>query len=147
MQPIQIEQENDAHFTTSQEQPSQVVAGSAVNVLNVYADLQAQVDLREGEFIFNNVVRPQESRGFNAAGVPQSSPNASVSCKSQKAGRRFQRQQIRINDGLNKLEVDDDLNSEALQNHVRQLEEKLANLKVDAWVYIMSVGKDLLQGN
>ena len=61
--------------------------------------------------------------------------------------RRFQRQQTRINDGLNKLEADDDLHSEALQNHVRQLEEKIANLKVDAWVYIMPVGKYQLQGN
>ena len=64
-QPSQIEQENDAHFTTSQEQPSQVVTGSAVNVLNVDADPQAQVDPRE--VIFNNVARPQESTGFNAA--------------------------------------------------------------------------------
>ena len=70
-----------------------------------------------------------------------------VSCKSETAGRRFQRQQTRINDGLNKLEVDDDLHSEALQNHVRQLEEKIANLKVDAREYIMPVGKYQLQGN
>ena len=80
-----------------------------------FRHLEPQNPSTSDDFILSNVIIFLVE--LKLSGEPQNSIS-----DSKMAGRRFQRQQTRINDGLNKLEVDDDLHSEALQNHVRRLE-------------------------